>query len=155
MIKAAKTTTKPTTLIYHKKVHTFPVVIGRAPAASKRPLCQTIGRRMAHVACANIENAYAFRIHLVIGFIPQHSTAQVRLHATALCMWTSLTTYPFAAQVRLQQHYVHVPHPISLCSTGAVTTALCARHSRFSPRLQPRPQLSKGKACALTFWIDI
>ena len=46
-------------------VQTFPVVIGRPPAASKRPLCQTIGRRMAHVACANIENAYAFRIHLV------------------------------------------------------------------------------------------
>ena len=57
-----------------------------------------------------IENAYAFRIHLVIGFIPQHSTAQVRLHATALCMWTSLTPYPFAAQVRLQPHYVHVTH---------------------------------------------
>ena len=80
-------------------VQTFPVVIGRPPAASKRPLCQTIGRRMAHVACANTENAYAFRIHLV--------TAQQR------CGYNSTM-------------HEYIPHHISLCSAGAVTTALCA-----------------------------
>ena len=83
-------------------VQTFPVVIGRPPAASKRPLCQTIGRRMAHVACAYIENAYAFRIHLV--------TAQQR------CGYNSTM-------------HEYIPHHISLCSAGAVTTALCAHPS--------------------------
>ena len=39
-------------------------------------------------------------------------------HHISLCgynrtMCTSLTPYPFAAQVRLQQHYVYIPLPIS------------------------------------------
>ena len=47
---------------------------------------------------------------------------------TALCMCTSLTPYlyPFAAQVRLQPHYVYI---LSI-SKGAVTTALHVHSTR-------------------------